>query len=109
MKISFLYKNRIFKIDVKPCNKIQRFFGLMFRRREKAKALLFDFGKPVNIRIHSFFVFFTFVAIWLDEKNNVLKIEKIRPYSFPIGTKKPFNKLIEIPVNKKYSKILVFF
>jgi uncharacterized membrane protein (UPF0127 family) len=102
MRVGLKFKNKKIEIEVKRCNFFQRFTGLMFSRREKAFALLFDFKKPVKIAIHSWFVFFNFLAIWLDEENKIIKIKKVKPFSSVIFPEKKFVKLIEIPLNKKY-------
>ena len=81
-------------------------FGLMFCRREKAKALLFPFKNSINFTIHSFFVFFEFIAIWVDEKGKIIEIRKIIPWKFNIRPKKKFIKLIEIPINDRYKNII---
>jgi uncharacterized membrane protein (UPF0127 family) len=85
------------------------FRGLMFRRREKAEALLlFDLKKPRRWKIHSMFVFFPFVAIWLDEKGKIVGKEIVKPWTFSIRPSGEFTKLIEIPYNQKYSGIVEF-
>jgi uncharacterized membrane protein (UPF0127 family) len=109
MKINFNYKNKKFSLEVKKCNLFEAIRGLMFRRRESAPALLlFDFKKPKKMKIHSCFVFFPFVALWLDDKNNVIEIRTVKPWKFYVLPEKKFRRLIEIPVNKKYSKLLDF-
>jgi uncharacterized membrane protein (UPF0127 family) len=70
--------------------------GLMFRTR-KTSPLLFEFKKDTKMAIHSFFVFFPFKAIWLDEKNRIIEQKLVRPFTFSVKPKKPFRKLIEIP------------
>ncbi|MCX6749240.1 MAG: DUF192 domain-containing protein [Candidatus Pacearchaeota archaeon] len=92
----------------KRCNIFKEASGLMFTRRKKAKPLLFEFEKPVNFRIHSLFVFFPFVAIWLDEKNKIIEIKKIKPFISSIKPKKPYKKLLEIPLNKKYKMAIKY-
>ena len=99
------YKNKKFKIDLKVCNWFKRITGLMFTRREKARALLFDFKKPTKIAIHSCFVFFPFIAIWLDHKNKIIDLKIVQPFTFFICPRKPCFKLIEIPINRKYKKV----
>ncbi len=76
--------------------------GLMFQRREKAKALVFEFKSPVKMAIHSWFVFFPFFAIWLDSKNKVLSYKIVKPFEFNILPSKKFVKLVEVPISKKY-------
>jgi uncharacterized membrane protein (UPF0127 family) len=104
--ISFKIKNKKFDLKVYRCNFFERFTGLMFTRKEKAKALLFEFPKSVKMPIHSCFVFFPFIGIWLDEKNKIVKIEKVYPWRFHVLPKTKFKKLIEIPCSKEYNEIL---
>ena len=105
-RIGFLYKGKKFLVDVVVCNSFGKFLGLMFKEREKARALLFDFKRPTKMKIHSFFVFFPFVAIWLDEKNKIVDFKVIRPFNFAISSKKPFKRLVEIPLNKRYKDMI---
>ncbi|HUW43779.1 MAG TPA: hypothetical protein VMV95_02365 [Bacillota bacterium] len=93
-------------LDVKRCGGLYRFKGLMFVRRKKARALLFDFGTLSKEAIHSFFVFFPFIAVWLDSKGKIIEIRKIKPFVPFVSMKKSYSKLIEIPINKKYSDIV---
>jgi uncharacterized membrane protein (UPF0127 family) len=105
-KVSFKYKGKKFNILAKHCNFFEELAGLMFTRRENASILLFEFRKPIDFRIHSLFVFFPFLAIWIDEKGKVIEIKKIKPFTSSIKPKKPYKKLIEIPLNKKYKRII---
>ncbi len=109
MKINF--KDKEVEIpDVKECKSFAMGKGLMFSRREKAKALLFKFKNPVKFHLTSLFVFFPFLAIWLDDKNNVVEMRKIKPFILEIPSTKSYYKLVEIPINKTYHgvvKILV--
>ena len=105
-KIRLSYKKEKFVIDLKICNWFEKFSGLMFSRREKAKSLLFDFKRPVKKAIHSYFVFFPFIAIWLNDKNKVIDFKIVKPFTSPTFPKKSFSKIIEIPINKKYEKIV---
>ena len=107
MKINF--KNKIIEIsEVKECNWFNKIVGLMFSRQEKASALVFDFHKKTKIPIHSFFVFFPFFAIWMDDKNKVMEIKKIKAFTPKKSPAKPYFKLLEIPINEKYEKTLKF-
>ncbi len=108
--LSFSYRRKNFSLEVQECKNIfSKIRGLMFRRREKANALiLFNLKNPTKISIHSLFVFFPFLAIWLDDKNNFIDMKIVKPFLFSVSSKKPFYKLLEIPINKKYSKIINF-
>ncbi len=79
-------------------NRVNRYLGLMFLPRRKAKPLLFEFDKLVNYSIHSWFVFFKFLAIWYDKDGKVIKRRVVRPFTYGIKPKKPYYKLIEIPL-----------
>lgn len=98
------------KIFVK-CKKVSffgRFIGLMFSKRENADILLFDFKKNVNYLFHSFFVFYPFLILWLDENNKILEKRIIFPFNPYIKSKVSFYKVIEIPINKNNYKIVNF-
>lgn len=104
--IKFNYKGKQFYLNLKVCNWFREGIGLMFSRREKAEALLFEFKKSVNMAIHSWFVFFSFVAIWFDENNKIISVKLVKPFENYILPKNSFKKLIEIPCNKKYEEII---
>ena len=108
MEIGLKHKNKKINLEVEKCNLFGMFRGLMFTRRENAQALLlFDFKKPLRMKIHSLFVFFPFVAVWLDDKNKVIELKAIKPWRFFVLPKKSFCKLVEIPVNEKYKGIII--
>lgn len=106
MKVNL--SGRKINIKVKELNFIGRFVGLMFKGRN-ADNLLFNFKKEGRIAIHSWFVFFSFLAIWLDSKNNVVSYRVVWPFSTIILPRRKFSKLIEVPINKKNKKIIDFF
>lgn len=83
-------------------------FGLMFSKKEKANALLFHFKWNTNMTIFSYFVYYKFIAIWLDKKNKFVDMKVIDPFLSGIRPNKEFRKLIEIPINKKYKKVCDF-
>jgi len=105
-KIIIHYKKKKIKIIAEDCNLLMKFVGLMFSLREKAEILLFSFKKEQKIRIHSFYVFYPFVAVWLDEKNKVIDLKIVKPFTLYVSHKNKADKLIEIPINKKYYDIL---
>jgi len=95
-----------FNLELKVCNNLEKFFGLMFKRRKNAEALLFDFKKPTNLAIHSVFVFFPFLALWLDDKNKIVDLKLIEPFTFSVKSGNDFCKIIEIPVNDEFAGII---
>jgi uncharacterized membrane protein (UPF0127 family) len=107
--ITIHYKNKRIKITAENCNLLEKFIGLMFSRRQKAKILLFNFDKKQKIRIHSLFVFYPFLAVWLNEQNRIADLKIVKPFSLCISPKKPAFNLVEIPINYKNKKIIKFF
>jgi uncharacterized membrane protein (UPF0127 family) len=108
-EICLEYKNKEIKLNVKVCNLFEKFKGLMFVKKEKAKILLFNFKKNTKISLHSYFVFFPFIVLWLDDKNKIVDFRLINSFKFFISSKKSFSKIIEIPCNNKYGKIIKLF
>jgi len=99
--IGFNYEGKRRKIEVYKVPKWFEGIGLMFSRRKKAKILLFEFKKPVKMAIHSYFVFFPFLAIWLDSKNKVLDLKIVKPFKIGVLPSEKFTRLIEIPLSVK--------
>ena len=104
--IGLAYKGKKIIINARKCSLIMEAVGLMFSRKEKAEALLFDFSGRGEYYLHSFFVFFTFIALWLDGKNKIVELRIVRPFSFGIKPKKRFSKIVEIPINRRYKEII---
>jgi uncharacterized membrane protein (UPF0127 family) len=105
--MEMIIKDNSKKIEIKNIKKLSEFgkgIGLMFRRREKCPAMLFEFKEPNKMLIHSFFVFFSFVAVWIDDKNKIVDKKIVKPFRLSISSEKPFYKLLEIPLNKYYKK-----
>jgi uncharacterized membrane protein (UPF0127 family) len=105
-KVGFSYKGKKIFLEVERVSFLGRIRGLMFRRREKAFPLLFEFKISGRRAIHSLFVFFPFLALWLDDKNRVISSEIVSPGRFSVCPKKSFFRLIEVPLNSKYYWIL---
>ena len=106
MKI--IYKNKEISVPVKKVSGLGEIAGLMFKRKS-TKNLLFEFKGKTKINLHSCFVFFNFLSIWLNEKNKVIEWKYVKPFVFRIKPKKDFIKIVEIPLNKKNKKIAEFF
>jgi len=108
-RITIKYKKRRIKIIAENCNIFEKFVGLMFSRRQKAKILLFHFKKKQKIPIHSFFVFYPFLAVWTDKKNKVVGLKLVRPFTFCIASRKFAFNLVEIPINSAHRRCLERF
>jgi len=99
------YKGKKFKIETKSYKGLDMGIGLMFKSSDTG-ALLFEFEKPNKMALTSLFVFFDFVAVFLDDKNKILDLKIVKPFTWMIKSEKPFKKIVEIPINKKYSEII---
>ncbi|MDP4039574.1 MAG: DUF192 domain-containing protein [Candidatus Pacearchaeota archaeon] len=108
MKIVVNYKNKKLEIDAKLVRFWEMGIGLTFKRRG-TRNLLFEFYKDCRVAITSLFVFFPFLIIWLDEKNNVLEHQVVSPFKFRVIPKKNFRKFLEIPINERNKEIIGFF
>jgi|TARA_Y100000310_G_C20645692_1_gene796415 uncharacterized membrane protein (UPF0127 family) len=102
------YDSKKIKVPVRKVSALGELTGLMFKKKN-TENLLFSFDKETQINIHSFFVFFNFLAIWLNDKNKIIDFKIIKPFTIAVKPKKPFRKLIELPINAKNKKILRFF
>jgi len=85
------------KIRAKRVSGFEKYLGLMFKSRENAEPIVLDFSRDSNASIHSFFVFFPFIAVWLDENNQVIDMFKVKPNCI-IKPYKKFRKVLEIPI-----------
>lgn len=105
MKIKIGFgKNKIL-VNARKLSLVKQAAGLMFRTRE-CDNLLFDRGG--RWVIHSIFVFFPFLAVWLDEGNNVVEWKVVKPFTFSVLPRNDFAKLVEIPINKKNEGVIRF-
>jgi len=107
-KITLSLHNKKLSMEAKKTNIFSRFSGLMFKS-SNTKNLLFDFKRDVNYSIHSFFVFFKFLAVWLDSDGKIIEYRIISPFCHSARPKKCFKKLIEIPLNKQNKHIIGLF
>ncbi|MCW8966649.1 MAG: DUF192 domain-containing protein [Candidatus Pacearchaeota archaeon] len=107
-KYTINYKNKKIELKIKKVSFFGKGIGLMFRTKN-TKNLLFELSKDTKRAIHSYFVFFDFLAIWLDKNNKVIEYKIIEPFELSISPKKEFRKLIEIPINDKNREIIKFF
>ena len=106
-KIRVFYGGKRTEIPAKKVPFFGKISGLMFHSRE-TENLLFDYDKKTKMSIHSFFVFFPFLAVWLDDKNKIIEKRIIKPFTFSAKPRRNYTKLLEIPINNKNRGILSF-
>lgn len=104
-KIGLNFKGKKLEIEAGVCEGLQMGIGLMFKSKN-TKPLIFDFKKKVKEPITALFVFFPFLAIFLDDKNKILETRIVKPFTFITKPKQKFSKLLEIPINDKYKREL---
>lgn len=106
-KVGFNYNGRKIEISAKECSSIwNKLIGLMFGD-ENSEALIFIFNKPTKTPIHSLFCP-EFIAVWLDDKNRVVEVKKVKSWRWSVKPRKKFVNLVEIPINKRYRRIIKF-
>ncbi|MBS3091634.1 DUF192 domain-containing protein [Candidatus Pacearchaeota archaeon] len=93
------------KVSARRLSNFGKFTGLMFKSRN-SDNLLFEFPRDTMMFIHSYFVFFSFLAVWLDAENKVIEEKIVKPFSPSVAPKIKFRKLIEIPINKKNRELI---
>ena len=104
-----IYSNdKSFFVKVKKVSPLGKFTGLMFKSRN-TQNLLFEFRPKEPCTIHSFFVFFPFLALWLDKNNRVLEWNFVKSFTVAVTPKKSPVKLVEVPLNAKNLDIIHLF
>ena len=98
------------RIDIEIADDFfSRLIGLMFRGNAKL-PLLFEIPQKINSRkrssIHSFFMRFDIVLVFIDESNSVYEIAELSPWNYHVPKKsakyivefdkKEFNKCLKI-------------
>lgn len=98
--IKFNGKNFLIK-DYRICSSIlSKTRGLMFRRKNYSKPLLFVWKSGLMMPIHSFFCR-KFMAVWMLDAGNKITIvdEKIvEPFKSNVIPGEKFNLLLEVPL-----------
>ncbi len=107
MNINLIEGKKRINVNVKKVSFFGKFSGLMFKNRN-TKKLLFEFSHDVNISIHSLFVFFPFLAVWLDDKNRIVEKTIVNPFILSVKPQKKFRKLVEIPLCNENKRIIDF-
>ena len=102
-KVSFEVEGKKFCVRARRCGVLNS--GLMVRTA-KTVPCVFRFDKPSDFKITSMFVFFPFIAVWLDKLGEVIETRKVEPFTVAVSCKKKYHILLEIPVNKKYSSVI---
>jgi len=92
-------------LKAKKLSFLGKYIGLMFKSSE-TNNLLFEFNTDRIISIHSYFVFFPFLAVWLDKDNNLVESQMVKPFTTLVKPKTHVRRLVEIPLNKDNKHII---
>ncbi len=107
MIMKIFHKNRGILVKARKVSSLGKITGLMFKTRN-SENLLFEFKTSKKRAIHSFFVFFPFLAIWLDDKNNILEWRIVRPFEYKVLPSVNFRRFLEIPLSYGNHEIVQF-
>lgn len=108
MNVRINFQGKAINIEAKKLSRFGRISGLMFKNRQ-TDNLLFSFLEAERSDIHSFFVFFSFLAIWLDSKSKVIDFKIVKPFTFLVSPKTSSRFLVELPLNNKNKAICELF
>lgn len=95
------------RVPVRKVGFFGKILGLMFRGRG-TKNLLFEFSEGSETKLHSFFVFFDFLVLWLDKNNNAVDFRVVTSWKPSISSKKTFSKIVELPLNPENRQVVRF-
>ena len=107
-EVRLRYRSAAFTVRVKKPSFFGKIFGLMFRTKN-TNNLFFEFRKNRRPALHSLFVFFPFIVLWIDDKNNIVDMKIAKLFEFYINSKKKFKNIVEIPISRKNARIADFF
>lgn len=107
LSFSFSVRKKRLKTSVVCVGSLRSGIGLMFRSLN-TENLLFSFNKPCRVALTSWFVFFPFVAVWLDSRRNVIESKIIYPFTLSVSPRYASSYLVELPLNRRNSAITRF-
>ena len=84
-----------------------QFIGLMFSRR-KTSIRLFSYSSDRRVPIHSWFVFYKFLIVWLDSNDKIIDWRVVKPFTSCVLPDKKCRAFLEIPLDEKYDKEIRF-
>ncbi len=107
MQLRFFNRRKSLKIEIKRVGFFTQFIGLMFSRRKTA-IRLFSYSSDRKVPIHSWFVFYNFLIVWIDSENKIISWKIVKPFTSLVLPKKACRAFLEIPINDKYEKEISF-
>lgn len=104
-------KNKVLCDKALICSGLLKYLGLMFSlplKKHQGIILQISSRDKPNLGIHMLFVFFKISAIWLNQKNKIVKIAKAYPFISILTCKESSSKILECPtkvIDKKLVNI----
>lgn len=98
--VSIRAGKRLLASKVKICDTVfSRTLGLMFTPSlgsSEGILLVANRQSKAQTSIHSFFVFFTFDALWIDEHNKIVDKQTVKPFQALIQPRSPAKYVLEL-------------
>lgn len=107
MHFSFSFRGKRVHTSVKAVNGFGSLQGLMFSS-SACESLLFSFRSFFTPSIHSFFVFFPFYAVWLNQRREIVHVDYVRPFTLRVFPRATSAFLVEIPDHTNNAQITSF-
>jgi uncharacterized membrane protein (UPF0127 family) len=104
---------RVFKggrscsVSVLPVHVFTQFTGLMFKTR-RTPIRLFSYSSSRRVAIHSWFVFFPFLVVWLDGRNQIIEFRVVQPFTSYVLPSRNAVSFLEIPLDGKNQGLVSF-
>jgi len=106
--VSFSFDKKEVKLKVRLVPFWYEGFGLMFTKLNTAKSLLFSYKFSSRMTIFSSFIPYEFLAVWVNSRNKIVGMRIVKRGESGIEPGVKFNRLIEIPLSKKFSLVTSF-
>lgn len=101
MKARITLNSKSIEFPIERCSSWSKFKGLMFSANHL--PLLIEIkNKP----IHSMFVFYPFLAIWLNDESKIVDYKLVHPFTSSVMPQSDFTKIIEIPYKNEFKNIV---
>ena len=98
---------RLFKAEQERVGELQ-----IINSIQQGLAAELDFQAIVDLvgdKLREVFGYPDLGITWLDEKNKVVDMKTVKPFAPYVSHKNKADKLVEVPINKKYDGILETF
>lgn len=105
VKFQFYQGKKKLSTEVNEMKGLWKGIGLMWRSKNTSN-LLFTFDRPSRVALTSLFVFFPYVAVWLDSKKRIIESRVSRPFELSFQPKRNASYLIELPLNARNEDLL---